>query len=163
MLLRKHLTAARLASVEQPGLERVMILTFDCKNDFYEAEEKRLIIEIMGRASNLILTDGNGKIFDALYQTDLSSNSSRRILPGVTYELPVSQNKICILEDFAFPALAEDQRCDRFLTEHFEGFSPLISREISYGVFGYIIAQSIKRRNAEAQFMSRETLTKTAL
>ncbi|MBQ1272773.1 MAG: NFACT family protein, partial [Clostridia bacterium] len=97
MLLRKHLASARLIDAVQPGLERVLILRFDCKNDFYEAEEKQLIIEIMGRASNLILTDGNGKIFDALRQTDLSSASPRRLLPGVTYELPPSQNKINIL------------------------------------------------------------------
>lgn len=136
MLLRKHLASARFIEAVQPGLERVLILRFDCKNDFYEAVEKRLIIEIMGRASNLILTDGNGKIFDALRQVDLSSASPRRILPGVTYELPPSQNKISILEDFTFPIPEGDDRADRFLTNHFEGFSPLLSREISYRTFG---------------------------
>ncbi len=136
MLLRKHLASARLIEAVQPGLERVLILRFDCKNDFYEAVEKRLIIEIMGRASNLILTDGNGKIFDALRQVDLSSNSPRRILPGVTYELPPSQNKISILDDFDFPAPQEGDRADRFLTDRFEGFSPLLSREISFQTFG---------------------------
>ncbi|MBO5247941.1 MAG: NFACT family protein, partial [Clostridia bacterium] len=136
MLLRKHLASARLIDAVQPGLERVLILRFDCKNDFYEAVEKHLIIEIMGRTSNLILTDGNGKIFDALRQVDLSSASPRRILPGVTYELPPSQNKISILDDFTFPNPDGDERADRFLTNRFEGFSPLLSREISYRVFG---------------------------
>lgn len=136
MLLRKHLAAARLMDVVQPGLERVLILRFDCKNDFYEAVEKRLIIEIMGRASNLILTDGEGKIYDALRQMDLSSSSPRRILPGVTYQLPPSQNKISILEEFSVPAPESDLRADRFLTSTFEGFSPLLSREISYRCFG---------------------------
>ena len=115
MLLRKHLASARLIDAVQPGLERVLILRFDCKNDFYEAEEKQLIIEIMGRASNLILTDGNGKIFDALRQTDLSSASPRRLLPGVTYELPPSQNKINILDDFSMPTPDGEERSDRFL------------------------------------------------
>ena len=136
MLLRKHLASARLIEAVQPGLERVLILRFDCKNDFYEAEEKRLIVEIMGRASNLILTDGKGKIFDALRQVDLSSSSPRRILPGVTYELPPSQNKISILEDFAVPIPDGEERSDRFLTGRFEGFSPLLSRELSYRAFG---------------------------
>ncbi|MBO5220916.1 MAG: NFACT family protein [Clostridia bacterium] len=136
MLLRKHLAAARLIEAVQPGLERVLILRFDCKNDFYEAVEKRLIIEIMGRASNLILTDGEGKIFDALRQVDLSSSSPRRILPGVTYELPPSQNKISILEDFSFPIPEGEARSDRFLTASFEGFSPLLSRELSMQAFG---------------------------
>lgn len=136
MLLRKHLASARLIEAVQPGLERVLILRFDCKNDFYEAVEKRLIIEIMGRASNLILTDGNGKIFDALRQVDLSSSSPRRILPGVTYELPPSQNKISILDDFTFPTPDGEERADRFLTNRFEGFSPLLSRELSYQTFG---------------------------
>ncbi len=136
MLLRKHLASARLIDAVQPGLERVLILRFDCKNDFYEAEEKHLIIEIMGRAGNLILTDGNGKIFDALRQVDLSSASPRRLLPGVTYQLPPSQNKISILEDFRFPSLQGEERADRFLTNHFEGFSPLLSRELAFAAFG---------------------------
>lgn len=136
MLLRKHLAAARLIEAVQPGLERVLILRFDCKNDFYEAVEKRLIIEIMGRASNLILTDGNGKIFDALRQVDLSANSPRKLLPGVIYQLPPSQNKISILDDFTFPVPDGEERADRYLTNHFEGFSPLLSREISYRTFG---------------------------
>ena len=136
MLLRKHLAAARLIEAVQPGLERVLILRFDCKNDFYEAVEKRLVIEIMGRASNLILTDGEGKIFDALRQVDLSSSSPRRILPGMTYELPPSQNKISILEDFSFPQPEGGIRADRFLTSSFEGFSPLLSRELSFTAFG---------------------------
>lgn len=135
MLLRKHLASARLIEAVQPGLERVLILRFDCKNDFYEAVEKRLIVEIMGRASNLILTDGEGKIYDALRQTDLSS-STRRILPGVSYQLPPSQNKISILEDFCVPAPQGEMKADRFLTSTFEGFSPLLSREISYRTFG---------------------------
>lgn len=136
MLLRKHLASARLIEAVQPGLERVLILRFDCKNDFYEAVEKRLIIEIMGRASNLILTDGDGKIYDALRQVDLSSSSPRRILPGVTYQLPPSQNKISILEEYAFPVPNGELRADRFLTGNFEGFSPLLSREISFRAFG---------------------------
>ena len=136
MLLRKHLASARLIEAVQPGLERVLILRFDCKNDFYEAEEKHLIVEIMGRASNLILTDGNGKIFDALRQTDLSSSSTRRILPGVTYELPPSQHKISILGEYSFPEPEGEIRADRFLTNCFEGFSPLLSRELSYRTFG---------------------------
>ena len=141
MLLRKHLASARLIDAVQPGLERVLILRFDCKNDFYEAEEKQLIIEIMGRASNLILTDGNGKIFDALRQTDLTSASPRRLLPGVTYELPPSQNKISILDDFAVPQPDGEERSDRFLTGHFEGFSPLLSRELSFRAFGVCDAE----------------------
>ncbi len=136
MLLRKHLASARLIDAVQPGLERVLILRFDCKNDFYEAEEKHLILEIMGRASNMILTDRNGKIFDALRQVDLSSASPRRILPGVTYQLPPSQHKINILEEFSFPIPQGEEASDRFLTNHFEGFSPLLSRELSFAAFG---------------------------
>lgn len=136
MLLRKHLASARLIEAVQPGLERVLILRFDCKNDFYEAVEKRLIIEIMGRASNLILTDGEGRIYDALRQVDLSSSSPRRILPGVIYELPPSQNKISLLEEFDVPQPDGEVRADRFLTSTFEGFSPLLSREIAFRTFG---------------------------
>ncbi|MBP3300133.1 MAG: NFACT family protein [Clostridia bacterium] len=136
MLLRKHLASARLIEAVQPGLERVLVLRFDCKNDFYEAVEKRLIIEIMGRASNLILTDGEGRIYDALRQVDLGSSSPRRILPGVIYELPPSQNKISLLDEFTIPRPDGEVRADRFLTSSFEGFSPLLSREISFRTFG---------------------------
>lgn len=136
MLLRKHLASARLIDAVQPGLERVLILRFDCKNDFYEAEEKHLIIEIMGRASNLILTDANGRIFDALRQVDLSSSFPRKLLPGVLYSYPPSQNKISILDEYTFPVPDGEVAADRFLTSSFEGFSPLLSRELSFRAFG---------------------------
>ncbi len=158
MLLRKHLASARLIDAVQPGLERVLILRFDCKNDFYEAEEKHLILEIMGRASNMILTDGKGKIFDALRQVDLSSSSPRKLLPGVTYQLPPSQNKISILGEYSFPVPETTERADRFLTDRFEGFSPLLSREISYRVFGVcdqeITPQSATELSALAQALA---------
>lgn len=136
MLLRKHLTGARLLEVFQPGLERVAVLRFDCRNDFYEAEEKRLILELIGRSGNLILTDGNGRIFDALRQVDLTALSPRKILPGMHYEYPPSQSKHLLLEDCEVSLPEDSVRLDRFLTGFFEGFSPLLSREISYRLTG---------------------------
>lgn len=72
MLLRKHLTGARLREVVQPDFERVMVLIFDARDEFGEPCEKRLIAELMGRHSNIILVDGDGKIIDSAKHVDFS-------------------------------------------------------------------------------------------
>ena len=81
MLLRKHLTGAKFVKASQPGLERVLFLDFECSTELYETVTNRLVIEIMGRCSNLIFTDGDGRIYDAVHQVDFSDSEKRQILP----------------------------------------------------------------------------------
>ena len=92
MLLRKRLTGARLLSIEQPGLERMLRFAFDTVNELGDHVRLELVVEIMGRYSNVILIDENGKIIDALKRVDAEMSSERLVLPGVTYHLPTAQD-----------------------------------------------------------------------
>ena len=142
MLLRKHLQGAKLTDVRQAGFERVAVLTFEGRDEMGFACRRRLIAEIMGKYSNLIFTDEDGKILSVLYPIDFSASSRRQLLPGMTYELPPSQNKRNPLEEtpegFAETAAAADpsQPADRFLTAHWCGIAPAVAREIAYRAGG---------------------------
>ena len=82
MLLRKHLGGGRISAVEQPGLERAVILTVDMMDELGEPGQRKLILECMGRRSNLILTDGQDRIIDCLRRIDLEMNEERQVLQG---------------------------------------------------------------------------------
>lgn len=136
MLLRKHLQPSRIISITQPGFERIIVFTFECQTELLDIVEKKLIIEIMGHFSNIILTDGNGIIIDALRQVDYTTSSKRRVLPSLPYELPPKQDKEIFNgkgDDIDFTS---DMRADKYLTDKYIGFSPLISRELVYCATG---------------------------
>lgn len=137
MLLRKHLGNARLSAVEQPHLERAAILTFDVLDSFGEPGTRRLVLECMGRSSNLILLDGDGRIIDCLRRVDMEMSGKRQVLPGLFYRLPPAQDKadpLAVTEE-TFDALlsraGEDAPADRALLDAFSGLSPLVCREIA--------------------------------
>ena len=88
MLLRKHLQGAKLCDVRQEGFERVATLEFETRDEMGFACVRRLIAEVMGKYSNLIFSDGDGKVMAALRTVDFSTSSLRQVLPGLRYELP---------------------------------------------------------------------------
>lgn len=141
MLLRKHLSGARLKEVTQPDFERVMVLTFCGTDDFGVPCEKRLVAELMGRHSNLILVNGDGRIIDAIRRVDFSVSSVRQILPGLVYQAPPSQNKLnpteCDLNTVleALRRSDKNDRIDKAVLNNFRGVSPLIAREICMRTF----------------------------
>lgn len=137
MLLRKHLCGSRIVDISQPGFERVLIFTFECYTEMREMVRKHLILEIMGKWSNLVLTDDENKIIDALRPVDFSVSEKRQLFPGLKYKFPPSQNKADLSEDVHI-SFAGDDSLDKFLTLSFTGFSPLLSREISYGLTGNV-------------------------
>ena len=91
MLLRKHLTGATLLSVKQLGFERILAFTFACNGEFTRAE-RVLYAEIMGKYSNLVLTE-EGVITGALKISSLQENFKRVLFPGVKYAPPAAQDK----------------------------------------------------------------------
>ncbi len=93
MLLRKHLTGGRLVSISQPPLERLVELTFDCIDEMGTPCQKKLILELMGRNSNLILAGADGRILDCLRRVDFEMSEQRQVLPGLYYHLPPAQGK----------------------------------------------------------------------
>ena len=100
MLLRKHLVGGRIIDISMQGLERVVDIQIETINEFNEIEVKTLIIELMGKHSNIILTKTNGVIIDAIRHIS-SVNSYREILPSRVYVLPKSDKYDFIeLKDF---------------------------------------------------------------
>lgn len=138
MLLRKRLSGARLAAVHQPGLERMLSLEFDAVNELGDEIRLTLVIEIMGRYSNIIFVDENGKIIDALKRVDAEMSSERLVLPGLTYRLPPAQDKLCLLEHPVEEVLARlhsipsDMELSKALLNTLQGVSPVVCRELQH-------------------------------
>ena len=137
MLLRKHLTGATLLSVRQEGFERILAFTFDCAGEFSRAE-RILYAEIMGKYSNLVLTE-NGVITGALKVSSLQENFKRVLFPGVPYSPPDPQDKA----NPADPAALEERLCAfgggdlaEFLFSNLSGLALPTCRQIAEEVFG---------------------------
>ena len=142
MLLRKHLTGARLSEMSQPPMERIVRLVFDTLDAIGEPTRKELVLELLGNSCNLILLDHEGIILEAMRRVDEDVSRSRSILPGLFYRLPESQEKRNPLEterEQMARLLAEaspDTRLDKWLLDSFFGLSPLVCRELINQVFG---------------------------
>ena len=91
MLLRKHLTGARIVEITQPRSERIVEFSLAAIGAMGELSEKKLTIELIGRASNIILTDSDGIIIDALYRIGGDMSGKRSVLPGLIYRPPPIQ------------------------------------------------------------------------
>ena len=137
MLLRKHLGGGRIAAVTQPAAERCVDIAFDCTDEMGVPCRKHLILELMGRNSNLILTGGDGRIIDCLRRVDFEMSEIRQVLPGLFYREPPRQEKR-IPSETGEGELLEllsqvdgPKRLDQWLLDQFAGLSPLITRELS--------------------------------
>lgn len=135
-LLRKHLTGAKLISLEQIGFERVIRLSFQARDEMGFHYTVRLYAEIMGKYSNLILTDENDKVLGAVKPVDFTTSQKRQVLPGMQYELPPAQDKIDptaeVRENFLALRAGNTKAADKFLTTHYLGLSTLSAREIAH-------------------------------
>lgn len=142
MLLRKHLVGGRIADVTQPGLERAVELDIDITDDFGRPGRRTLILEAMGRRSNLILLDGERRIIDCLRRVDGSMSPQRQVLPGLFYELPPTLGKrffTDVTEEQFLGGLAAanpEKRLDELLLDEYFGISPLIARELVFRAAG---------------------------
>lgn len=134
-VLRKHLQGGRLKKLSQVDQERIIHLEIESKNDWGAFRTLRLILEIMGRHSNLILIDPeSGKILDAIRRIPATVSSYRQILPGLEYQSPPEQEKQnpftidrdSFLAGFDYNA----GRMDRQIIQRFTGIGPQIAREI---------------------------------
>ena len=142
MLLRKHLVGGRVAEVVQKPLERVLELSFDCTDELGEPVRRRLVAELMGRNSNLILCGGDGRILDCLRRVDFEMSEKRQVLPGLFYQDPPAQPRLdptktdrAALRDL-LDRVEGPKRLDGWLLDTFAALPPLICRELSYGFSG---------------------------
>ena len=138
MLLRKHLVGAKILSFIQPEYERVLRIELLSRDELGFEASKTLVIELIGRSSNLVLLDGEGRIIDCMRRMDYGGSAERCMLPGMIYRQPPSQAKPALL------ACSSEQRAamifnaerskpaDKWLLDNFSGLSPLVCRELSY-------------------------------
>ena len=143
MLLRKRLCGARLREIEQPGLERVLLMKFDAHNELGDEITLTLAVEIMGRHSNIILVDERDLVIDSVKRIDSDLSSMRLILPGIRYELPPAQDKLNLLETDADTLRdkslsCKGQRLDKLLMGLLQGISPIVARELAYRATGSV-------------------------
>ena len=141
MLLRKHVQNARIVSIFQPGLERIVIFELEHLDELGDLRRKKLIVEIMGKHSNIIFCDEDNKILDSIKHISGLVSSVREVLPGKPWFIPHTQEKFDPLT--ADRALFMEQvflkPCDCFkaLYTTFTGLSPAISHEICFRAGGH--------------------------
>ena len=141
MLFRKRLVGATLKEIIQISCDRVLELHFDATNEIGDRQLLKLYIEIMAQRSNIVLTDENDIIIDAVKRVDETKSTYREILPGGKYLLPPSQNKVNLLKTSGgeiVPLIAENknQRLSSAILGTVLGVSPIVCREIAYSVAG---------------------------
>lgn len=135
MLLRKHLSGGKLMAIRQDGLERIVALDFECTNEIGDIVTNTLIAEIMGRHSNIILVR-DGRVIDSVKRITDDISSVRRVLPGIQYEAPPRQDRLCLLDCEPQQVLDALEGCPerlcRKLSAVLEGVSPILTREIAW-------------------------------
>ena len=143
MLLRKHLTGARILSLTQPNLERMVILELDTLDELGVQSKKRLILELIGRNTNIILVGEDDRIIECVRRVDSDMSRSRQLLPGLIYHFPPEQEKLAFFSSTAEQretlwksAVEEGQTVDKWLLQTFSNLSPLICRELCHRAFG---------------------------
>ena len=97
MVLRKHIAGGRILDIRQPDFERIIIIDVESMNEMGDLGVKHIITEFMGKYSNIILTDENGRILDSIKHVSHDRSSVREVLPGGEYVYPPSQGKACLL------------------------------------------------------------------
>ncbi len=143
MLLRKHLTGAKILSLTQPPMERSVTLELEARDELGARTRRKLVRESMGRYSNLILVDGEGRIMDCLRRVDAEMSPLRQVLPGLFYhEAPRQEGKINPLTadgeflDTLLAATPGERKIAELLLDSFYGLSPLICREFAFQLTG---------------------------
>lgn len=137
MLMRKHLGSGKLVGIRQNSLDRVILLDFETVNELGDRTIISIIVEIMGRHSNIILVNAEGKVIDAIKRINNDVSSVRLILPGIRYAPAPPQEKLNLLETDIHDIMgqfAQQQNADssKALLYTLEGVSPLLMREIIF-------------------------------
>ena len=137
MVMRKHLQSGKIIKIEQPDFDRILNIYVESLNELGDYSVKKLVLEIMGRHSNIILTDENNTILDCIKHIGHDTSSVREVLPGREYTLPPSQGKINPLEldNNNFNEVLENNpsfEIQSVIYKNYTGISPIAASEICY-------------------------------
>ena len=141
MVLRKHIAGGRILDIRQPDFERMIVIDVESMNEMGDLGVKHIITEFMGKYSNIILTDEDGRILDSIKHVTHDKSSVREILPGGTYEMPPSQNKMNPMElNFEEFRKNADEKSgytlQALIYKSYTGISPAYASEICFNA-GY--------------------------
>ncbi len=162
MLMRKHMLSGRIESIESVDFERVCIITVLSRNEMGDSVKKRIVCEIMGKNSNIILVDETGRIIDSVKHVDLTVSRVRNVFPGLTYNLPPNgdrQNPLAMEEDDFYAVLlsaGEGKSIDKALTAAVSGISPLLCREAAYRSTGRCDVVTGEMTDDEKRLVAKE-------
>lgn len=136
MLLRKHLTNAKIVSVTQPGLERVIRFELEHLDEMGDLKHKFLIVELMGKHSNIIFTDDEDNIIDSIKHISHNVSSVREVLPGRKYFIPGAEDKLDALtgdkETFVDRIKNAHMSVSPAIYKTYTGFSPIMASEVCH-------------------------------
>ncbi len=140
MVLRKHLGAARIVSVEQHENDRILEISMETVDEMGFSVNRKLIAEIMGKHSNILLVDmGTGRIIDSIKHISIDVNRARQVLPGKIYEYPPLQKKIPftqVTEEDIRKMLTNTLQPERDLLSGIQGISPALAAGLANAGFG---------------------------
>ena len=136
MLLRKHIENGRIVGISQPGLERIIRFDVEHLDELGDLRRKTLVVEIMGKHSNIIFCDENDRIIDSIKHVSLQMSSVREVLPGRTYFIPVTQEKADPLsltpESFSELIGSKSTKLAKALYTSYTGISPVAANEVIF-------------------------------
>lgn len=162
MLLRKHLSGAKIVGLTQPPLERLVRLELDASDELGRSGRRVLVLEAMGRRSNLILLDGEGRVLDCLRRVDTDMSANRPVLPGLFYEPPAAAGRLPVTAETKngfsskFSAAPAEHTLDRFLLDHYFGLSPLMARELAFQAAGNVDTRLFEQNGPESLWHALE-------
>lgn len=136
MLLRKHIGSGKIIAIEQPGMERIIRFTIEHLNELGDLCTKYLIVEIMGKHSNIIFCNEEDQIIDSIKHVSAHMSSVREVLPGRPYFIPETQSKLNpfvlteeIFQEKIFPRPVNVAKA---IYTSITGISPLMAEEVCY-------------------------------
>ncbi len=138
MLMRKHLLGGKIINIKQLGIERIIEFEIENRTELGDITVFRFVTEIMGRHSNIILVNSEGRVVDCVRRVDASVSSVRMVLPGIEYENPPAQEKLSPFEISAEEITEtlfdcpNEKKTDKYILEKFGGISPAVAREFVY-------------------------------
>ncbi|MDD6234370.1 MAG: NFACT RNA binding domain-containing protein [Lachnospiraceae bacterium] len=136
MLLRKHINNGRIVDVTQPGLERIIDFKIEHLDEMGDLCTKHLIVELMGKHSNIIFLDDNNHIIDSIKRINAGISSVREVLPGREYFIPNTSGKVNPFEadraSFASLIGSKAEPSDKAIYGSYTGISPQFANEICY-------------------------------
>ncbi|KOR88530.1 Rqc2 family fibronectin-binding protein [Paenibacillus solani] len=164
MILRKHCESGIIEDIQQVGMERIIHITIRQRDELGDISSKKVIVELMGRHSNIILLDpANGTILDGIHHVTPAISSYRVIMPGFSYTNPPEQHKRSTLEtgqeDFREACLMNEEQAVSWLVGTFSGLSPLAAQEIAYRAGGSRIEELEEEKDCGSLWNAFEEIT----